>query len=204
MNPAYVAEFARYPHQPWHEITAELDAELAAVQAAAATAHGDTVTPADYAEALVPYAMRLVATVHDEGPDAVRDVLAEVRLEPGLDQVDPWQALAVVLAGMVDPEKKASELLGWTKSIPDGDTTPVTALPQASKVDKVAVERCCSGRLDASQLRPVERIEVVRILTGCGLSLSEITARTGMNRRTVSRWRTVARWDTEEPQARTA
>lgn len=188
MNPAYVAEFARYPHQPWSEITAELHAELAAVQAAAARS-GDRVTPADYAEALVPLAMRLAATVHDEGPDAVRGVLHAIRLEPRPDGVDPWQALAVVLAGMVDPDRTASELLAWTEAIPDGDARNEVLVPPPGDIDPIAVERGVDGDIDPERLRPMERAEVVRVLTRRGLSITEIAERTAMTTSTVHRWR---------------
>lgn len=61
----------------------------------------------DLADALVCTAGRLVATVHDEGPDAVARVLADVP-EGRCD------GLAVVLAAMVDPERSLAELLAWT------------------------------------------------------------------------------------------
>lgn len=65
----------------------------------------------DLAEQLVPVAARLVATVHDEGPQAVAEALAQV---PG-GRLD---ALAVVLAAMVDPDARISELLAWTQFTP--------------------------------------------------------------------------------------
>lgn len=61
----------------------------------------------DLAEQLVPVAARLVACVHDEGPQAVAAALASVP-DGRLD------ALAVVLAAMVDPDARPSELLAWT------------------------------------------------------------------------------------------
>lgn len=59
------------------------------------------------AEHLVPIAARLVGTVRDEGADAVADLLREV---PG----GRFDALSVVLAAMVDPDRTPRELLAWT------------------------------------------------------------------------------------------
>lgn len=61
----------------------------------------------DLADALALTAARLVATVHDEGPDAVARVLAQVPQAR-------FDGLAVVLAAMVDPERSLAELLAWT------------------------------------------------------------------------------------------
>lgn len=65
----------------------------------------------DLAEALVPVAARLVAVVHDEGPDAVTAALAAV-------PAGRLDALCVVLAAMVDPDGRPSELLAWTRFTP--------------------------------------------------------------------------------------
>jgi hypothetical protein len=65
---------------------------------------------ADLAEALVPIAARLVATVHDEGPRAVAKLLRKV-------PDGRHDALAVVLAAMVNPNRSPRELLAWTESL---------------------------------------------------------------------------------------
>ena len=62
----------------------------------------------DLAEALVPLAARLVAVVRDEGPEAVANVLGEV-------PAGRHDALAVVLAAMVDPDSTVRDLLAWTR-----------------------------------------------------------------------------------------
>jgi hypothetical protein len=49
-----------------------------------------------------------VGTVRDEGPAAVAAVLA--RVPDGRHD-----ALAVILAAMIDPDAKASDLLAWTR-----------------------------------------------------------------------------------------
>jgi hypothetical protein len=61
---------------------------------------------ADLAEHLVPVATELAFLVHTESPDAV---------QARLDRIDPahYPALAVVLAAMVDIDKRPEELLSW-------------------------------------------------------------------------------------------
>lgn len=62
-------------------------------------------------DACVPLAAELACTVRDEGPDAVADVLA--RVPDGR-----YDALAVVLAAMVDPDACMTDLLAWTDWTP--------------------------------------------------------------------------------------
>lgn len=64
------------------------------------------MTPEE-AEQLVPLAAELVGSVRDFGNEVVADVLARV---PN----GRHDALAVVLAAMVDPDARPSELLSWT------------------------------------------------------------------------------------------
>lgn len=59
------------------------------------------------ADHLVPIAAELVGTVRDYGPEDVAAVLA--RVPDGRHD-----ALAVILAAMVDPDARPSELLAWT------------------------------------------------------------------------------------------
>lgn len=63
---------------------------------------------ADLADELVPLAAELVGTVRQYGPEDVAEVLARV---PN----GRHDALAVVLAAMVDPDSRPSELLAWTR-----------------------------------------------------------------------------------------
>lgn len=67
---------------------------------------------------LVPFAMRIVGTVHAHGDrtDELEDLLRS-RLR-GVVPVE-WIALIVVLAAMVDPEQNATQLLGWTEELSD-------------------------------------------------------------------------------------
>ena len=57
-------------------------------------------------EQLLPIAAELIGCVHDYGPAEVADVLARV-------PEGRHDALAVVLAAMVDPDRPAAELLAW-------------------------------------------------------------------------------------------
>jgi hypothetical protein len=61
------------------------------------------------AETAVAPALQLVDAVHSQDRRLVRVALA---------QVTDWQAVAVVLAGMVDDERTARDLLGWTEQLP--------------------------------------------------------------------------------------
>lgn len=60
----------------------------------------------DEAAALVPIAAELIGTVRDYGPDDVAAVLAQV-------PEGRHDALAVVLAAMVDPDARPHQLLAW-------------------------------------------------------------------------------------------
>ena len=66
------------------------------------------MSPEKLAVDLVPLAAELVGTVRDFGPEDVADVLA--RVPDGRHD-----ALAVVLAAMVDPDARPRQLLAWTE-----------------------------------------------------------------------------------------
>jgi hypothetical protein len=69
-------------------------------------------------DALIPIAAELIGVVRDYGPADVAAVLA--RVPDGRHD-----ALAVVLAAMVDPDARPSELLEWTKHpVQSRDTGP--------------------------------------------------------------------------------
>jgi hypothetical protein len=69
------------------------------------------VTDEQITDTLVPIAAQLIGTVRDYGPADVAAVLA--RVPDGR-----FDALAVVLAAMVDPDVRPSELLAWTTAGP--------------------------------------------------------------------------------------
>lgn len=70
----------------------------------------DSMSPAasDLADALVPVAAELIGCVRDYDPADTAEILARVP-DGRLD------ALAVVLAAMVDPDRTPAELLAWTQ-----------------------------------------------------------------------------------------
>lgn len=59
-----------------------------------------------FALSLIPHAVELVGVVRDYGPE---DVAAALALVPD----GKFDALCVVLAAMVDPDKTLRQLLGW-------------------------------------------------------------------------------------------
>lgn len=101
---------------------------------------------------LVPIAAELVGTVRDYGPDDVAAVLARV-------PHGRHDALAVVLAAMVDPDARPAELLAWTSAGPvqSRDFTP-TAFRDLSTghAEQVAERRATVARLTADGWGPTE------------------------------------------------
>lgn len=129
---------------------------------------------ADLAQELVPIAAQLVATVRDYGPDDVKAVLS--RVPDGRHD-----ALAIVLAAMVDPDARPSQLLAWTElgPVPSRDFTP-------PGYDLKGLTQSALGR-------HAERRKEVARLTNLGLSGREIAERLGITDRAVSRHRTAIR-----------
>jgi hypothetical protein len=118
----------------------------------------------DLAEELVPLAARLVVAVRDEGPDAVADVLAAVPVRPG-ETLPAWDALAVILAGMVDPARTMRQLLGWSLEAPVdtlGSHPPILTSAPAAEPEPVVepvepVVRRGPGRPPAPREHGTER-----------------------------------------------
>jgi DNA-binding NarL/FixJ family response regulator len=127
----------------------------------------------ELADALVPIAAELVGTVRDYGPADVAAVLARVP-DGRLD------ALAVVLAAMVDPDARPSDLLKWT-------TEPARSrefTPKAYNLRSLPPNEL--GR------HPERRAEVAR-MSAAGCSADEISARLGITPRSVIRHRAAIR-----------
>ena len=125
------------------------------------------------AESLVPVAARLVATVRDYGPDDVAAILAEV-------PDGRHDALAVVLAAMVNPNRSARELLAWVDKPPP--SRPFT--PSHLSIAGLSAEAL--GR------RAERRAEVAR-LSALGFSVPQIAERVGITTRSVVRHRAAIR-----------
>lgn len=84
-----------------------------------------TEAAGDLMEDVVTVALRLVATVRDEGPAAVAGVLASLPDDHGVFAPTPggiYGALAVACAAMVDTEAHPTDLLAWITA----QTEPVT------------------------------------------------------------------------------
>jgi DNA-directed RNA polymerase specialized sigma24 family protein len=127
---------------------------------------------------LVPIAAELVGVVRDYGPDDVAAVLA--RVPDGRHD-----ALAVVLAAMVDPDKRPSQLLAWTKHMAESsDKSEREKVPAHLTVAQV--NAVSDGR------RPERRAEIAR-LTLAGYSTTQIAERVGISTRAVVRNRAAIR-----------
>ena len=109
---------------------------------------------------LIDVAAQLVGSVRDYGPDVVASVLATV-------PEGRHDALAVVLAAMVDPDRTPGELLAWLdEPTPSREFTPLAFRAAANP----------------------KRAEVQR-LTWLGWSARRIAEHTGLGRRTVHKYR---------------
>ncbi|MEU5847459.1 hypothetical protein [Saccharopolyspora shandongensis] len=128
----------------------------------------------DYATRLVPIAARLVAAVHDEGPDAILSALNRARALPTpADGTRVEDALPVVLAAMVDPARTPRQLLAWTTELDHGPAELLVARPL---LNPAAVELGLAGRLPRHALNSAEVAEVERILRRRGWTAEEIAA----------------------------
>lgn len=99
----------------------------------------------DLAEESVPRASLLVEAVHDGGPAEVGRLLAD------LDRRQ-LNALAVVLAAMVDPDATLHELLGWVPPL-DRPVQHPTLFAMSEEVEAEA--RMYERRLQRARRRPV-------------------------------------------------
>ena len=135
----------------------------------------------DLAESLVPIAAQLIGCVRDFGPQDVAAVLAKV-------PDGRHDALAVVLAAMVDPDARPSQLLAWTElgPVPSREFTP-------PGYDVRTLRAEAMGR------RAERRAEVAR-LSNEGLSRAVIAQRLGITIRAVERHRAAIRRAMAEAQ----
>lgn len=129
---------------------------------------------------LVPFAARLVAAVRDDGPADVAALLAAV-------PEGRHDALAVVLAAMVDPDRTPAQLLAWTDWDAAAPVTTVLPPPAHDDVDQLAVDHVRAGY--RMQLTGATLHAAVHALTGIGLSIPAIAERTKTTTRQVERLR---------------
>jgi len=132
------------------------------------------LTTADITDDLVPLAAELIGCVRDYGPDAVAGVLARV-------PEGRHDALAVVLAAMVDPDARPTELLAWANG---GPVKSRDFGPPARGIHALTPKEL--GR------RADRRLEVAR-LSALRVPVSEIALRLGISERSVVRHRTAIR-----------
>ena len=136
------------------------------------------VTDEQIATSLVPLAAQLIGVVRDYGPDDVAAVLA--RVPDGRHD-----ALAVVLAAMVDPDARPSDLLAWTHS---GPVKSRQFTPPEYDAGNVA---------DHSLSHHSERRAEILRLTQEGLTRPQIAERLGVTVRCVERHRAAIRKELE-------
>lgn len=149
-----------------------------------------------YAARLVPHAERIVAAVHDDGPDELLDAIRDAvdLSHPG--EVDPFVALVTVLAAMVNPHTTRRQRLGWVLAF----DTPAARPPVHSTgptSDHLTLHR--TGVYH--DLSAADRVRVVAELTAKGLSTEIIADQLGTTPRTINRAR--ARSRTAEQHAGT-
>jgi hypothetical protein len=94
-----------------------------------------------YAAALVPLAARLIGAVRYEGHAGSRAVFEQLRRIPPPPGVHPAEALAVILAAMVDEDRTPNELLAWV------DATQLTdhTIGEMTAREALAARRRCNA-----------------------------------------------------------
>lgn len=153
------------------------------------------LTPAqrgDLAEALIPQAAALAVAVREEPQEEIADRLR------GLSHHE-LEALAVVLAAMVDPDRSLKDALAWIDFDEYGDpttwksTVKQTVRQSAKKppqdrshgIDEVAVHRALTG--ERVPLNSRERTRAIEVGLRRGLGYTAVAEALGMQRETVQR-----------------
>lgn len=139
-------------------------------------------TPAQYLDNLAPLVARLIGAVHDEGPDAINGALIACRALPAPHEINPDSAIPIMLAAMVDPTRRPSDLLAWTADLVGRtNTTPTTPNP-------LAVEMSLSGLLPAHALNQAERDAVIDELLRRGWTTPDIRDHLDADARDTDLW----------------
>ena len=144
----------------------------------------------DLAEAMLPEAAGLVVEVHEGSADDIR-----LRLQ-GLTRHE-LEAVAVVLAGLADPDRGLKEALSWVTF--DEAGAPLDRQSESKRmvrdvvpnrvdrnlgVDRVAVERALAPG-PVVRLNRDERREAVEVGLRRGMSYDDVAGRLGMDRESV-------------------
>lgn len=160
----------------------------------------------DLAEALLPEAAGLVVAVREETAEEIAGRLA------GLSRHE-LEALAVVLAAMVDPERRLRDVLAWVdfdeygaplpwpnksiRTVRSAGADPVDT-DRTRGVDMAAVDAAVAGASRIT-LTGRERTAAVHLAAVRGMSTAEIAVRLGMTEEAVKR-----SWDRTKQRARLA
>lgn len=163
-------------------------------------------TTETYCRNLATLAMRLVGTVHDDGPNAIRAALVACRSLTPPRGINTDDALIITLAAMVNPEHRRSELLDW---LTPRDGTIATLLPTKTghyHINPIAIELAIHGALPAHSLNPLEAQETVTRLDRRGWSTDDIAHHLDTEPRHINQLRADARTTrrTPNPQRTTA
>lgn len=156
----------------------------------------------DLVEALLPEAAGLAVAVREEGQEQIASRLH------GLGRHE-LEALAVVLAAMVDPDRRLKDALSWIDFDENGDPLePMKhsnrtvrslvrrgAVDRAKGVDMVAVERTLKG--ERFDLTSFERTAAIDLGLRWGMSYDDVAERLGMTKDAVKR-----SWERSKKSAR--
>lgn len=97
--------------------------------------HSSYLDHDQYAVALVPLAARLVGAVRYEGRTGSRALFDQLRRIQPPTGVHPAEALACVLAAMVDVDRSPQELLAWLDPANPNSYGPSRLAPDAAADD---------------------------------------------------------------------
>lgn len=161
----------------------------------------------DLVEALLPDAAGMVVDVHEGSAD---DIAARLQ---GLSRHE-LEAVAVILAGMADPDKTLREVLGWVDFDESGaplgrEPAPIVEsvrdtargrVKAGQVVDEVAVRRALEAGPPV-RLNQAERRMAVVVGVRRGLTHEEIASRLGMTKSAVQQvWERVKKRARDEGQ----
>lgn len=148
-----------------------------------------------YLENLVPLLARLVAAVHDEGPAAIINALIACRALPAPHDINPADTIPIILAAMVDPTRRPSDLLAWTTALLGHNN-----LPEPGPND-VAIAMGVAGLLPAHALTDDERAAVVDELLRRGWTQADIRDHLQAEARDAEQWVRASRARTKRAAA---
>lgn len=136
----------------------------------------------DLAQKLLPVASKLACIVHGDGD--WRDIAFHTRR---LDR-DQLVGLAVVLAGLVDPEQRIDDALSYLTWDEHGDAAPAIANGRKT-IRGMSAQLGGPETYGAAQVLESERRQLARLIhIGQGYSATETAAQIGCDPQTVRNW----------------